>query len=122
MTTQISGDTGVSKAQAGAIDQSALAAAVVPLGVGQTWQDVTGSRAIGTTYTNTTGRPILLSVVCTSTNTTNSVGCLVGGVQISSQGASATNTAFTAIALVPAGSTYSISTVNSNLVQWNELR
>jgi len=31
-------------------------------GLGQTWQDVGSSRAIGTTYTNSTGRPIAVSV------------------------------------------------------------
>ena len=31
---------------------------VIPIGVGQTWQNVTSSRAIGTIYTNSTGRPI----------------------------------------------------------------
>lgn len=30
------------------------------LGVGQTWQDVTGSRSVSTTYQNTTGRPIMV--------------------------------------------------------------
>lgn len=28
------------------------------IGVNQTWQDVTASRTIGVTYTNTTGKPI----------------------------------------------------------------
>ena len=32
------------------------------LGVGQTWQNVTSSRALGTTYTNSTGKPIQVSV------------------------------------------------------------
>ncbi len=33
-----------------------------PIGVGQTWQDVVGSRSAGTSYQNTTGRPIMVSV------------------------------------------------------------
>ncbi|BBP60347.1 hypothetical protein [Pseudomonas sp. St316] len=33
------------------------------VGVGQSWTDLTSSRAIGTTYTNTTGRPIQLAGV-----------------------------------------------------------
>lgn len=33
------------------------------LGVGQAWQDVTGSRAALTTYQNTTGRPIMVNIV-----------------------------------------------------------
>ncbi len=32
------------------------------IGVGQTWQDVTASRAIGTTYTNSTGKPIAINI------------------------------------------------------------
>lgn len=42
------GTTWASTAPAGAI------------GVGQSWQDVTSSRALGTTYTNSTGKPIML--------------------------------------------------------------
>lgn len=32
------------------------------LGVGQTWQNVTASRALGVTYTNSTGKPITVSI------------------------------------------------------------
>lgn len=32
------------------------------IGVGQTWQNVTASRAFGVTYTNTTGKPIVLMI------------------------------------------------------------
>jgi len=32
------------------------------LGVGQTWQDVSGSRAVSTSYQNTTGKPIVVSI------------------------------------------------------------
>ena len=32
------------------------------VGVGQTWQDVTASRTVGTSYQNTTGRPIMVVV------------------------------------------------------------
>ena len=40
------------------------------LGVGQTWQNVTGSRALDVTYTNTTGKPIQIAVQ----NTTSGAG------------------------------------------------
>lgn len=33
-----------------------------PIGWGQTWQDVSGSRTAGTSYRNTTGRPIMTSI------------------------------------------------------------
>jgi len=46
-----------------AIDGSALINLPVSgLGVGQTWTDVSASRAVNTTYTNTTGRPISVAV------------------------------------------------------------
>jgi len=38
-----------------------------PIGVGQTWQDVTASRAVSTSYQNTTGRPIMVSIETDST-------------------------------------------------------
>ncbi len=37
---------------------------VQPIGVGQSWQDVTSSRSKNVTYTNTTGRPIQLGIWC----------------------------------------------------------
>jgi len=40
------------------------------IGVGQTWQDVSGSRSLDTTYQNTTGRPIAVHVV-TAGNSSN---------------------------------------------------
>ena len=39
------------------------------IGVGQTWQDVTGSRTFGTSYQNTTTKPIYIAI---STSTSNS--------------------------------------------------
>lgn len=38
------------------------AAAVGGIGVGQTWQNVLGSRSAGTTFTNTTGKPIMINI------------------------------------------------------------
>jgi hypothetical protein len=38
------------------------------LGVGQTWQDMTISRALNTTYQNTTGRPIFIALSGTISN------------------------------------------------------
>jgi len=37
------------------------------LGVGQTWQDVTATRAFGTNYINTSGKPIVVSIHTTIT-------------------------------------------------------
>lgn len=84
------------------------------LGVGQTWQDVTGSRAVGTTYTNSTGKPI--TVIIYHTGTTKFV--YVGGVAIGS-----TNTTVTMpfTIVVPNGVTYSTD-AGTTIVKWSELR
>lgn len=37
-----------------------------PIGVGQTWQNVTASRSSGTSYQNTTGKPIMVSITGSS--------------------------------------------------------
>jgi len=87
-------------------------AAMSSLGYGQTWQDVTGSRASGTTYTNSTGNPIIVAVeagsaVTLSTFTINGVAStkyLVGGSYV-----------------IPPGNTYS-SVPGGGLVKWMELR
>ena len=49
------------------------------VGFSQTWQNVAGSRVLGTTYTNSTGKPIAVSVqVQSTTNGTNTI--VVAGV------------------------------------------
>lgn len=42
--------------------KQAIDSLVPNLGVGQTWQDVSASRNLGTSYQNTTGKPIVVSV------------------------------------------------------------
>ena len=59
----------VTTGDTGSVSQTMLATAVVPVGVGQTWQNVLSSRAFGTTYTNSTGRPIMVSVSASTLNT-----------------------------------------------------
>ena len=41
----------------------------VGIGVGQTWTDVTSSRAKATEYQNTTGKPIMVSISFTTFST-----------------------------------------------------
>lgn len=48
---------------------AAISSSSSGLGIGQTWQDVTGSRVSGTSYQNTTGSPIMVN---TTYNTGNS--------------------------------------------------
>lgn len=50
----------ISPAQLKAAIDSAVNA--VAIGVNQTWQDMSGSRAVNTTYQNTTGKPIMVNI------------------------------------------------------------
>lgn len=72
------------------------------IGIGQTWQSVT--RLSGTQYTNSTGRPILVSCSWTQNSGANVV---VDGVTIASVSTSNLSTAFSFI--VPSGSNYTIT-------------
>lgn len=94
-------------------------------GVSQAWVDVTSSRTIGVTYTNTTGRPIQVVVRDnTSGGSLVGVNLLVGAVTVSSvriDHSSAVANRLEATCIVPAGATYS-ATGNQGTVIWNELR
>lgn len=91
-------------------------------GIGQTMQNVTGSRAIGTTYTNTTGKPIAIYVTMT-VNAGQSGNISVNGsgvVALSNVGTSATSVSGTVI--VPPGATYSTTLSGGSLSAWFENR
>lgn len=94
------------------------AQANLALGIGQTWQNVSGSRASGTTYTNTTGKPIMVALYGGAINTSRTF--TVNGLSLTwnnSGGATLVYTAFTLI--IPNGASYS----NTGAVsQWLELR
>ena len=118
------------------INKSNVSAAVTPsnvstiaqstdLGVGQTWQDFTGSRSSGVTYTNNTGRPIMISVIATGRDA--AVTIYVGSVLVAAQtdiydGPSNASTGST---IVPAGATYRVISTNKygvSVTSWAELR
>ena len=101
------------------------------IGVNQSWQDVTGSRALTTTYTNSTGKPIILNI--------NISAGAVSGTQIwiSINGGSAFIFAYNTNSsggvgaagniVIPSGSTYYVYvTTNTgsgySLYSWHELR
>ena len=52
------------------------------LGIGQTWQSVTGSRTNGTTYTNSTGKPILVNVCASCSDLDGGLTVTVDGVLV----------------------------------------
>lgn len=95
----------------------------VGLGIGQTWTDVTSSRASGTTYTNSTGKPIMISVALDANNGNGSFsptinGSAVNGLYFPSMGGGTRQVQY--VTIVPAGQTYSAT--YSNLDYWWELR
>lgn len=92
------------------------------VGYNQTWQNVLGSRVAGTTYYNTTGRPIMVSVTAQTTSTSNNTQMIVDGYAISEFGISATNNPFTMVALVRPGGSYSVAVSLSSITRWFEQR
>jgi hypothetical protein len=88
-------------------------AAMSSLGYGQTWQDVSASRVSGTTYTNTTGKPITVFVSAGVGGTTivvNSVS-LLSAIGIVPQ-----------TFIVPNGQTYVVTGTRNTAPNWIELR
>jgi hypothetical protein len=91
------------------------------LGVNQTWTNVTSSRALGTTYTNSTGKPIQVSMNFASTSATSyTYTVVVDGVTIVSMNTNYVCPNFNFI--VPDGKTYVISATGNSLGYWAELR
>lgn len=88
------------------------------IGDGQTWQIVTASRAFGTTYTNSTSKPIMVYITCSGSGI-NTI--TVGGVAIGSFQANASAVNSNASFIVPIGATYVVST-GATLSKWSELR
>ena len=92
------------------------------IGVGQTWQDVTASRAINTTYTNSTGKSITLVVTILTFTGSTAFNFIVGGVTIPVFSATAMGDGFAGgTIIVPPGATYSCSTFFTHN-SWLELR
>ena len=90
-------------------------------GYGQTWQNVAASRASGTTYTNSTGKPIMVSFA-SGWSPANNINVYVNGVQIYTWGIVNNQYVQTGFAFtVPNGNTYSI-TSPGGFGFWAELR
>jgi hypothetical protein len=98
------------------------------IGVGQTWHDVTGSRSDDVTYTNSSGKPIFISVTTTDTVGYNSAivlfvnGSVIAKTFCDSENDS--NAPYSNItAIIPNGSTYKATKEqNDDLDNWWELR
>lgn len=90
------------------------------LGINQTLTNVTSSRAFGTTYTNSTGKPIVV-YFSGSHNTNNSGTVVLNGSTLLNINGYGTNSSVSFI--VPNGATYSIPAISGETISsWWELR
>ena len=94
------------------------------IGYGQSWQNVSGSRSVNTTYTNSTGRPIM--ILFTPNASANCYGsCLVDGITVGYQQFTPSGGGGCALFsfIVPNSSTYAIVPAsNFSTLYWYELR
>lgn len=110
-----------------ASDYAALNAAFQTLrgqvfGPGQTLQDVTASRAFGTNYVNSTGKPIFVFVYSEST-TAQGYNSIFVNSQIVSMGTfPAAQASNVSQAMVPPGATYMATGAATTLRKWQEYR
>lgn len=89
------------------------------LGMGQTWQDLTASRALSTTYTNSTGRTIAAIVTSTMTTSGTQIASVNGAV-IAQQSAAASEVGCITF-IIPPGAQYAFGS-SAALSTWFELR
>ena len=100
------------------------------LGIGQAWTNVTASRAVGVTYTNSTNKPIMVSATVSGTvpNSTVSIALLVGspavgvGINALVTNANPTQWSICCEGVVPPGQPYKLDVVQGSLLAWVELR
>lgn len=99
------------------------------LGVAQTWQVMTSQRVAGTTYTNNTGKPIVITVTLKATVGTalrfviTSNGIVAGAATRAIEVGSVTKT-ISASAIIPSGAIYKVEpkTTGLTISEWTELR
>lgn len=101
--------------------------AMSSLGYGQTWQVVTGSRALSTTYYNTTGRPIQLAVAGYSSSASQSAQAVVNGTSVitSYSQTNGTGGVFRGLSvqtIIPPNASYQVQISSGTLDNWAELR
>lgn len=93
------------------------------LGVGQTWQNVTSSRTSGTTYTNSTGKPIMVSAYNDGYNSDlPTISLTVDGLKIAFVDSGTGVGGICVSGIVPNGSTYVITKTGVGTLNVFELR
>ena len=118
-------ETGTSTTETIVSPAKVRASAIATIG-DQTWQSVTGSRAINTTYQNTTGRPIAIAVMAYGaggnltkievSTASNMSGAITLDTDIDN------NNNFGLQGLIPNNSYYRLTSANGGFTSWAELR
>ena len=101
-------------------------AAKVSLGVDQNYVNVTSLRQSGVVYTNSTGKPILVSISILNERGKESSSLFVGGTEVASTAVSPVSGVYSAVrssmqAIVGNGKTYQLTGPGS-VMGWSELR
>ena len=91
------------------------------LGIGQTWQNVSASRAIGTTYYNTTAKPIFVFCGWSANGSNVTTTLTVNGV-IASTTYMDTYARPLCCGVIPPGASYVINSGVTTGFTWSELR
>lgn len=119
----VTGTVAIANGGTGQTTAALAGAALGAIGAGQTWQNLTGSRSIGTTYTNSTGRPICVYAYSNSAATL-SISLTVGGVVVSSYatGGSGVSSQGSVTGIVPDNTNYVVNLTGPSLAAWSELR
>jgi len=95
------------------------------LGYGQTWQDLTGSRALATTYYNTTGKPIQV-LASLSVGASSNSDLTINGVSLGNQtgNGNASSVVMPISFIVPPGQSYRMAVTAGGVTinKWSELR
>jgi hypothetical protein len=92
----------------------------------QTWQNLTGSRSGSVTYTNTTGKPIMVNIAIASATTSGFTFSYVNSTIVAYtpwfHNLGSISSGVTVSFIVPNGSNYSMSLSGWNIQYWSELR
>jgi hypothetical protein len=97
----------------------------LPSGAANTWQDMTGSRALGVTYTNTSGVRIQVLVALANSGVSASAHLILNGIDFQVLGNATGGALVIPVTFdVPAGETYQLNQASASvaITTWLELR
>lgn len=99
-----------------------LATTAASFGIGQTYQNLTASRALNTLYTNATGKMITVLFTGTTPSAGQIINAIVDGNTVLSPSITAATSNGCVSFPVPAGSNYRVTQTAGTMVSWWEVR